>query len=850
MNRESDDPLDDIGTWAQPVTGKSESSALPVSEPTDAFRSYTPSKPAFPSEDGSVTPSETPEPSGDTTSRDSRNPSTSKAQDRTRAVPGSSEWDITAPPLIAQGEILFGKYRLDEQIGEGGMGSVWKVWHVDMESERALKLIKPEIAQNDKGWKRFRREAQLMDKIKHPGAVRVYDYKRTQGLGYIEMEFVRGRSLDQILKSRDGDPMPLDWTARVIEQLCAVLQEAHGHVDEKTGVPKPIIHRDLKPSNLMLIEVKHHEEAIRLKVLDFGIAKMIEDDGGGDQTVTGAGDLLGTPAYMSPEQIKSAFEKEEDKPPIDGRSDLYSTGVVLYHLLTGVRPFRGNSMGLIHAHLTTLPPPMKESNPRASVPPGVERVVMRCLEKDPAKRPQSARDLADEFLRAAGLSPGQTATLSTSSGSDGRKNVGVGLAAAAALFLLVGLVWAVVSSRRGSPPPPADADLARANDTHIEKRVAPWIPDGYEPVSDERVTGSRDEVVKLKRLADGVVFVRSERPGVYVPDGYNPEFSDSRSSVVTRLERIAGGAKFDRTSWGVYLPAGYEEVPGDRIVSWPSAIKRSKDGVKFIRITGGTYQRGDPGVDPAQDSEGQPCSPHSVRVPDYYIQETEVTNAEIAAYIKADPDREKDLKFWQGLYSDLCGGNTKEEIARAGRFPATLIDYRTARKYAASVQGLLPTEAEWEYAARSRGQANPFSWGPDPTPKNAPLKANLDSPALDFGKQQDDKPKSVDDFPEDATGQHVLGMTGGVLEFCADVYKPYGELDLTRFSPRNPLVDRRDHALPKGDEFKVVVKGGSFLLKQSESKAYLRKAVLASERTGYIGFRVVIECPPEDWPHK
>jgi eukaryotic-like serine/threonine-protein kinase len=178
-----------------------------------------------------------------------------------------------------------------------------------------------------------------------------------------------------------------------------------------------------------------------------------------------------------------------------------------------------------------------------------------------------------------------------------------------------------------------------------------------------------------------------------------------------------------------------------------------------------------------------------------------------------------------------------------------LIDYWTARKYAASVQGFLPTEAEWEYAARSRGQVNPFSWGPDPTPKNAPLKANLDSPALNFGKQ-DDKPKSVDDFPEDATGQHVLGMTGGVLEFCADVYKPYGELDLTKFSPRTPLVDRRDHALPKGDEFKVVVKGGSFLLTQSKSKAFLRRAVRASEQTGEIGFRVVIECPPEDWPHR
>jgi serine/threonine protein kinase len=314
----------------------------------------------------------------------------------------SDKWDMTPPPLIAPGEVLFGKYRLDEQIGGGGMGSVWKVWNLDMECERALKLIKPEIAQNDKRWRRFRREAQLMEKIKHPGAVRVYDCKRTQGLGYIEMEFVRGRSLDQILRSNGGKPMPLDWTAQVVEQICAVLQEAHGYVDEKTGALKPIIHCDLKPSNLMLIESKHPRQAIKLKVLDFSIAKMIEDEGGGEQTLTAAGDILGTPAYMSPEQIKGGFEKEGDKPSLDGRSDLYSTGVVLYHLLTGVRPFRGSSMAMIGAHLNLAPPTMKESNPDAKVPPEVERVVMQCLEKDPANRPQSARELSDRFRKAIG----------------------------------------------------------------------------------------------------------------------------------------------------------------------------------------------------------------------------------------------------------------------------------------------------------------------------------------------------------------------------------------------------------------------------------------------------------------
>ena len=135
-------------------------------------------------------------------------------------------------------------------------------------------------------------------------------------------------------------------------------------------------------------------------------------------------------------------------------------------------------------------------------------------------------------------------------------------------------------------------------------------------------------------------------------------------------------------------------------------------------------------------------------------------------------------------------------------------------------------------------------------PEGQPPKANLDNAAQNFGKQ-DDKPKSVDDFPEDATQQHVFGMTGGVQELCVDVYKPYEQLDLATITSRNALVDRRDEALPKADDLKVVVKGGSFLLSQSKAKAFLRTAVLASEKTiSYIGFRVVIECPPEDWPRR
>jgi serine/threonine-protein kinase len=311
-------------------------------------------------------------------------------------------WDHLPAPTIETGRLIFGKYRLEEKLGEGGMGQVWRVQNVPLDRESALKLIKPGIAQNDKGWRRFEREARLMAKITHPNAVAVYDFRRTHSMGYIEMEFVPGTSLHDFLKRRKGEPMPLEWIAQLLDQLCSVLQAAHGHIDKKTGEARPIIHRDLKPSNLMLAEGRPPGQ--ELKVLDFGIAKIAQDEGSPE--LTGVGDFVGTPDYMSPEQIRGGISKE-GRGDIDGRSDLYSVGVLLYQMLTGVLPFQGMSrMAVLAAHLNATPPRMGLANPAAKVPPKVERLVMRCLEKDPDRRPQTARELAEQFRKAiAGVAP-------------------------------------------------------------------------------------------------------------------------------------------------------------------------------------------------------------------------------------------------------------------------------------------------------------------------------------------------------------------------------------------------------------------------------------------------------------
>ena len=225
------------------------------------------------------------------------------------------------------------------------MGQVWLVNNMALECNRAPKLIWPNIAKNNNGWKRFNREAQLMAKLNHSNAVAVYDFKRVQSMGYIEMEYVRGKSLDKILDEHKGQPMPLEWIVQILDQLCAVLQEAHGHIDENTNKPKPIIHRDLKPSNLMLIDTR--PDGQNLKVLDYGIAKMVDDEESQNNQLTNVGEYLGTIGYSSPEQIRGGSKVGDSNShyEIDGRSDIYSVGILLYQFLTGTLPFKGSDGG-------------------------------------------------------------------------------------------------------------------------------------------------------------------------------------------------------------------------------------------------------------------------------------------------------------------------------------------------------------------------------------------------------------------------------------------------------------------------------------------------------------------------
>jgi serine/threonine-protein kinase len=803
-NPETSGRVLDEGTWNQFVPGDP---ATPADD-SSGRKNNVSGHSVGPKHEGPKTipvPEATPTPHS---SHGKTNPAAPDSADSDEVTPKpgserSDEWDVLPAPKIEKGELIFGKYLLEAKLGEGGMGQVWRVENVMLQRESALKLIRPEIAQNDKGWKRFEREARLMAKITHHNAVGVYDFRRSQSMGYIEMELVPGINLHDFLKQRRGEPLPLDWVARFLDQLCSVLQEAHGHVDKKSGKAKPIVHRDLKPSNLMLVEGKAADE--NLKVLDFGIAKIAEDDG--NPELTGQGDFLGTPDYMSPEQIRGGITRE-GRGGIDGRSDLYSVGVLLYQLITGSLPFQGmNRMSVLAAHLHGTIPAMKETNPAVRVPPQVERLVLKCLEKDPDKRPQTARELAQQF-RAAMLSEEHIVPARP----HWRK--------AAAVVLAVALLFAAV-------PVVQAIRKTIENRGHTGGERAPKVvdrtPPGSEPPKGNE-TSRRSPTEALPSpfqgylVADNVKLPKDSPPGT------------------TGLRRTSDDVEFYPLKTGAYLPVGYGPDPNDTDdlveVIWPRVIVRTSDSnVRFIRIPSKTYRRGDPHNKPGTEPQ------QWVRVSGFYIQETEVTNGEIEAYLESNFEAQDDLRNWRDYFKSLRA--TVKPVERAKRFPAACISYLAAERFARAVGGRLPSEAEWEFVAKSGNDDNIFPWGKQLPNKNEPLKANILSPA----HPSKGRPTEVQTFPGDKQDDGVFDMAGNVREFCLDVFKPYPVPPEN--SPRLPLIDPRIVAEPQADRTtRYVVRGGGCYSSLQKATAFHREGVRADESAADIGFRLVIECPP------
>ncbi len=342
------------------------------------------------------------------------------------------------------GRVLSGLYKVEERIGEGGMGTVYAARHIHLNKRFAVKVLSKKIAQHKQAVERLRQEAVAASSIDHDNIVDVVSFDTTEeGDVFIVMELLRGKSLADLL---ERGALPLPQVLLIVYQMCRALHAAH---------ERGIVHRDLKPENVFIVR---KGEADFVKVLDFGISK-VKTAETEEVRMTKTGQLVGTPLYMSPEQAKG----EQD---VDRRADVYALGVILYEMLTGEPPFDGgNYFQLLWKHGNEPPAPLRERNPE--IPPALEAVTLKALAKEPADRFQTMAELeaalaaatpdvptvTPHFLSTPSLTPVPVHT-AVPKRSGGRAPLVIGgLVAAVALAAGVAIV-----AGRGTPQEPGTVD--------------------------------------------------------------------------------------------------------------------------------------------------------------------------------------------------------------------------------------------------------------------------------------------------------------------------------------------------------------------------------------------------------
>jgi serine/threonine protein kinase len=295
------------------------------------------------------------------------------------------------PYLTMLNREVGGRYRIIAKLGEGGMGAVFRAEQISLKRTVAVKVLRPEVALSSSLLRRFNAEAEVVAKLSHPNTVNIFDFGQdSDGTLFIAMEFIDGRPLRQLLQA---GPLPVARALAIAHQITESLADAHAHA---------IIHRDLKPDNVMLQERGKTRDIVR--VLDFGIAKLRDETRATALAMTQAGDMLGTPQYMAPEQIKGET--------IDGRTDVYALGCMLYEMVTGRMPYEADAvMAILSKHLLEPAIPPSQRRPDLGLSAAIDQLVLDAMAKNPRDRPPTMEVFGEMIAAlAATLAPSSVTT--------------------------------------------------------------------------------------------------------------------------------------------------------------------------------------------------------------------------------------------------------------------------------------------------------------------------------------------------------------------------------------------------------------------------------------------------------
>ena len=657
------------------------------------------------------------------------------------------------------------------------MGVVFQARHIFLKTSHAIKVILPDLVGNDPMLTtRFRQEALAAAAIRHQNIIAVTDFGVTRGtMPFLVMEFVKGRSLHEIMQAEGAMPVQRAW--EFISAIASGVAAAHR---------QNIVHRDLKPLNIMVQDDVPLSEGV--KILDFGLAKIKSGELLGSFVQAQTSGLMGSPFYMAPEQWG-------DEEP-DAHADIYSLGVILYQMLAGEVPFKGSSIPSIMKKHLTMPPPSFQSM-GVSVPPAIEAVVRHSLEKELDAR----IDTVEKFLQELRAAMDSTPAASPAVHPALRETVTVDPNRTIASTTPPVVLTSTPSVGRNEFSPATQPPISR--DTNVIPSVppAPDVGMAHEskkiqpPVEDPETTRVRSSMVSPAPSPNEVA-----RPSVVQGRPITVDLGRGRKGPpIFLIAAVVGVLILAGIGVAAYLAFGPRTAATDDPRPTPSPIPRKAE---LVTINGGTFMMGrDTGP-----SEETPA--HSVTVQPFMMDRTEVTNNEYADFVAAT--NRPAPTHWVN----------NRPVFGQEQWPVVNVSFEDAVAYARwrskrdGVSYRLPTEQEWEYAARNGERADLYPWGSEWVPGLAVLKEST--------------PAAVGSRPAGSNRWGVVDLIGNAWEWTSSKVSVY---------PGNRTV------VPGDKQDLITIRGGCYVSDPANPdtpvSASLREFVPATTKNTLLGFRLV-----------